>query len=123
MELSAKSWMHIFWGYQYITLVIDEMTLYSNSIFVYIYFAISTLAQFFIILYWFLADAKENNYYPTRLFKVLVFIFSFITIPYYLVKIKGWSRAGVSFSKFLIYTIFLLMFYYAADYTGIFRIA
>ena len=122
MKLSAKLWMYIYWSAQYFAVTLDEITFYTES--VIIYYAIYAIAVFintFIVLAWFLADSKESNYYPKRYFKILVLLFSYIVIPYYLIKVKGWRRAGVAFSKFFVYSLLIVIYFSILDYTEIFR--
>ena len=53
-----------------------------------------------LIFCWFLSDAEDMNYEPSRLLKIAVIFISFISIPYYLIRVKGFGRALLSFLKF-----------------------
>ena len=65
------------------------------------YIAISSILTMFIILVWFVEDAREINHTPSLLLKLGVVFLCFISVPYYLIRYKGWKRSLRSFITFL----------------------
>ncbi len=77
---------------------------------------ISTTILFTILIFmWFLADSKAIEYKPSRLLKVGVVVLAVVAIPIYLVKSKGYKRAGLSLLKFLVFFIVLSISFFVVE--------
>ncbi len=66
MELKAKHLMYVFWVYHYLFVVLDYVVLYVISDFVF--YGMAIFGNAFLILLWFLANAKESSYLPKPYF-------------------------------------------------------
>lgn len=64
---------------------------------------------------WFIFDARESNYSPSKGLKIAVIAVGVLAIPYYVVKAKGFKRALISLATFLGFAIAYFAFFALAD--------
>lgn len=96
--------MLIFWGLLIIFGLLDPFLSHYDQT----YFLITTVVITLSIFAWFLADVHENNFPVGRAMKVFVLALSFIAVPIYLIRYKGWKVAMKSFGKFVLLFIFYI---------------
>jgi hypothetical protein len=104
----SKKLMLVFWVTA-ILLDLAEFFYASDSSDLNPYAVASTFVLSFIMFAWFIADADDIRHKPSYGLKLAIVSLSFLAIPYYLIRYKGWGRALLSMTRFV-----LILFIYFA---------
>jgi hypothetical protein len=101
MEKSKKL-MILFWGQA----ILFDLIAHSSiplPLDNYPYSVLTSICLSFTMFAWFMADAKEINLNPSYELKVAIVAFGYISLPYYLIRYKGWLRGLKAIAKFIVY--------------------
>ena len=105
---SSYAFMLSFWAFSFLATPFDHLL--DGLDYYTAYTLVSLGISTFLMFAWFLTDANDINYHPSILFKIGVIVFAFALIPYYLIKNKGWNTSLVSFAKFAVFLVALLIY-------------